>query len=502
INPDIYFVSPTPDPDDYINEDYAYINVTAMDTNNITAFIDWNNSLIGWWRFNEGSGNIAYDSSSYSNDMTVYVYNESMDNWTTGKFGKALQFDGSNDYVERSFDTDFTPGTSSWTIEGWVKFPEGDTGRMIVNWYRCGANPSCGGADSASYRLYIDGFNKANWYVRDDNANLEIITSSFSVADNYWHHIVGSFDPTNDLRKLYVDGIEVNSSSAVITSFSDGGLSIPLSIGRHFITGWGSPSSYFNGTIDEVKIWNRALTAEEINASYNAGIYRLETNYTNLDEGTYDYTAYAQDLAGNFNNTETRTITIDTINPDIYFVSPTPEPDEYRNEDYAYINVTSTDTNNITAFIDWNNSLVGWWRFDNSSDLSDHSTYSNDGTNAGTTYTESGKFGGARVFNGVDNSVGISHSNSLTFGASTDFSFEAWFKSPGSAFTQTIIDTRDSSSAWQGVGVTLGVANVGFFIQDYQTDSISGGSSGDYNDNSWHHVTLVADRDGTAKIYV
>ncbi|MCK5063164.1 MAG: LamG domain-containing protein, partial [Candidatus Aenigmarchaeota archaeon] len=104
--------------------------------------------------------------------------------------------------------------------------------------------------------------------------------------------------------KLYIDGtlkrsFAYSSSANILTSEAS------------FIVGNDDGGRQnFNGIIDEVRIFNRALSAEEINASYNAGLYRLETNITNLTEGTYTYTAYAQDLAGNVNQTEMRTLII------------------------------------------------------------------------------------------------------------------------------------------------------------------------------------------------
>jgi len=69
-------------------------------------------------------------------------------------------------------------------------------------------------------------------------------------------------------------------------------------------------TSTHNGTIDEVRIYNRALSPEEINASYNNGLHRLYHNFTDLYEGFYNYTAWAIDQGGNMNKT-TRNVTID-----------------------------------------------------------------------------------------------------------------------------------------------------------------------------------------------
>jgi len=66
-----------------------------------------------------------------------------------------------------------------------------------------------------------------------------------------------------------------------------------------------------------------------------------------LTDGTYNYTAYAQDLAGNVNQTETRILNIDTTQPFIGFVSPTDNNDSYVSRNWTYINTTITDSSPI-----------------------------------------------------------------------------------------------------------------------------------------------------------
>ncbi|MCK4997860.1 right-handed parallel beta-helix repeat-containing protein, partial [Candidatus Pacearchaeota archaeon] len=72
----------------------------------------------------------------------------------------------------------------------------------------------------------------------------------------------------------------------------------------------------------------------------------------------------------------------DIIAPQISFVEPTPNNSETVTEDYVYVNVTSSDFSNHSAFLDWNRSLVGWWNFEsyNSTGVFDNSTYDNFGT--------------------------------------------------------------------------------------------------------------------------
>jgi len=126
-----------------------------------------------------------------------------------------------------------------------------------------------------------------------------------SVNSNEWSHIAITYDGDIDQLKFYINNINVKTVSSYIPNGDINGNDLYIGKDHDLATS-------FNGTIDEVKIWNRALTPEEINASYNTGLYRLETNFTDLEGGTYNYTAYVQDLAGNVNQTETRNVTINT----------------------------------------------------------------------------------------------------------------------------------------------------------------------------------------------
>jgi hypothetical protein len=88
------------------------------------------------------------------------------------------------------------------------------------------------------------------------------------VADNTWHFIVATLSSSLDFIELYIDGQLSVKRSSTLTSISDGAVPIPFEIGRMFITGWDSPKNYFNGSIDEVRIYNRTLSDEEIKALF------------------------------------------------------------------------------------------------------------------------------------------------------------------------------------------------------------------------------------------
>ncbi|RKY41417.1 MAG: hypothetical protein DRP85_06410, partial [Candidatus Makaraimicrobium thalassicum] len=312
--PDIAFKEPTPYNNKYISENHTYINLSISDAKtpgNLTALIDWNRSLVGWWRFNnETSENTTFfrDWSTWSNNATCAVGNCS--NYTTGKFGQGLKFDGENDYLTIPDHDSLTP--SSLTLSVWFKGTSSNNYAPLIGKRSAGNREytlliDCDGPPVPVYDLYV--------YDQSESAYIGIRKlGSIGICDGNWHHLTGTWDGGTDSTslKLYKDGTQLTG-----TTTSDDGTFIALeNLDSDILIGKASWSgNAINGTIDEVKIYSRALSPEEINASYNTALYRLYCNFTNLEEGTYTYTAYAQDLAGKVNQTETRTITIDQTHP-------------------------------------------------------------------------------------------------------------------------------------------------------------------------------------------
>ncbi|MCK5334306.1 MAG: hypothetical protein KAJ24_07335, partial [Candidatus Aenigmarchaeota archaeon] len=159
--------------------------------------------------------------------------------------------------------------------------------------------------------------------------------------------------------------------------------------------------------------------------------------------------------------------------PAVFFIPPTPDDGTTITETYATIKVTATDVNNITAFIDWNNSLVGWWRFNNDTDFKDYSTYSNDGTNSGSAYTTAGKFGGARAFDGADDYIDAGTATSLSI--TEEITIEAWIKATESQWNnakQTIV------SKWAHATTTEFQDTVNYDVYNAQNEDGANGMVG------------------------
>ncbi len=299
----------------------AFINVTVNSLTALSNFnFSWNgtnyslydSSLVGMWNF---------DNSTPLSDLSGYSNNLACSNCpalvSDSRSGEAYSFDGSSNYLERGYDADFTPGSSNWTVSAWFKKQPGTAKGVLVDWYRCGAaTPACYSQDSAVYTLFVSANNSAGFYARGDDA---VGMTLYSAPDlpGGWHQAVGTFSSTSDNIYLYLDGVLVNSSSVALASLSSGSVQIPLEIGREYIATFSPPINYFNGSIDEARIYRRQLGAAEVRQLYLAELRKINstqweftTNQTNVGDGVYTYAGYATDSQGYTGSTGARSITM------------------------------------------------------------------------------------------------------------------------------------------------------------------------------------------------
>jgi hypothetical protein len=193
---------------------------------------------IAAYGFEESSGGTVQDRTGHG--LTGQVTGATR--IANGRFGRALSFDGVNDWVTVNSNS-LLNLTTGMTLEAWV-FPTIATGvRDIL--IKEGANDM--------YNLYARnaaGVSEANAYISGANRTIEGPT----LALNVWTHIAGTFDGT--VLRLYINGTPVSSTQV---SGAIGTSSGPLRMGGNSI--WGE---FFRGRIDEVRIYNRALSQSEI----------------------------------------------------------------------------------------------------------------------------------------------------------------------------------------------------------------------------------------------
>ena len=200
--------------------------------------------LVGCWRFDEETGSTAKDSSPYGNDGTIYGATR-----VRGIIGKALSFDGVDDYVEVP-DSASLDITDEITIGAWVKInsmpPTATT--VIRKGYQEGGSPG-----SVPYMFYID--NYFNFY--GSNGSQWIFNVKFTPPVGEWFHVVGTFDGSTAI--IYKNGVEQNRKTGITEKMFTNDLNLYIG------TMW---TDYFNGIIDEVRIYNRALSPREIKIIY------------------------------------------------------------------------------------------------------------------------------------------------------------------------------------------------------------------------------------------
>jgi len=302
VPPAISFLPPTDDDNATVNRDWTEVNVSVNSTANETSgFIDWDRSLVGYLDFNENTN----DKSTYNNEGTLNGAQS-----TTGKYSNAIRFNSDGDYllINDSASMDFDK--SRGTIELWL-YPfdkaSGVYQRLVVD-------SSFWGPESPHTGIELAIQPSGNLYFYPAEAggnNYNLVTDPLN--DNEWQHLVVTWDYSTREVLIYINGVNQSFAEEYVPANWDtiaqtddwyiGGTSID--------TGFG----FFNGIIDEVRIWSRTLSEEEIRASYNANIYSLTHTFTNLADGTYQYYAYATDTTGNLAQTETRTLTINTASP-------------------------------------------------------------------------------------------------------------------------------------------------------------------------------------------
>lgn len=211
--------------------------------------------LVLFLRFDEGVGGTVADYSLYGNDGTVYEAT-----WTSGYSGYGLDFDGQDDYVVVA-DSPSLHIASDVSVEAWVN-KRGTANNNILIKYEPGCTPY----------FWLSVGDAARFQVRNSDGVLRNVDSSSGLADNGWHHVVGVRDVVTGTIAVYVDGYLHEEGSDPGGSIENGKV---VKIGKYY----GGSELPFDGGIDEVRLYNRALAAEEIEAHWLGlvGHWRLDS---------------------------------------------------------------------------------------------------------------------------------------------------------------------------------------------------------------------------------
>ncbi len=248
-----------------------------------------------FYKMTNGSGTTLADNSWHNNPATLT--NMAENDWTESaiacsyvlaepdQFGHALDFDGTDDMIK----TDFVmPATSAFSVEMWI-YPRATTYKRLISNYNSSGNGVAGTIVLDTYNATNNG--KAFRFFITGSATAQVSTANVLTL-NQWNHVAAVFD--NGTMITFVNGFEAGVGSAGFSTLQSAG--VELNIAEDFIS---TSAEYFNGMIDDVRVWNKAITQDEIMANMNSCLRGDEANlllYYNFEEGEGDRTV---DFSGN-----------------------------------------------------------------------------------------------------------------------------------------------------------------------------------------------------------
>lgn len=205
-------------------------------------------NLISYWKFDTNA-----NDSEGSNDGTVN--GATLTTGSGGIINEAYDFDGTNDYIEVTDDASLN-GLTDLSISLWLKMPTASAYQCIFM-----------KRGSGRYAIEANGSGQLLFQISDDGSSFPFTgnNANTEIDDDSWHHIVCVRDAGSTL-KIYIDGSEEDSDSDT----SGGGAINPtenLGIGKRL----SGTAYHYEGLIDEVALFDKALTSTEVSDLYNSG---------------------------------------------------------------------------------------------------------------------------------------------------------------------------------------------------------------------------------------
>ena len=435
---------------------------------NPTGAVSIDTGLVAYWHFNDAGSvgtagrdadaDTAYDQTSNNNDGAIHGCKwGDTSNDDSAVWGGGLSFNGTaSDYVDCGSKTSLNI-TSAITIEAWVKMnnaigDEVDDMNIVDKNTNYAFKFDCDNSDALQYHFY-DG---TAWRIARG------IKTDWLAG--VWYHVAVTFSKPNVV--LYINGVEDDADTL---AYDPTVCVNNLRLGR---------PGYFNGAIDEVRIYDRALSSDEIAAHADTSI--IQSLGDNSPRGVLLSSTYDADSPVVWK-------TIEWNNPSV----PGSGDEPYRRGDSRL----RKDEGNLVAL----------WHFDEGEDLLsgtdahestvyDESTYSNTGIVHGCVWgdasEDSAVFQSALSFDGVDDYVEVADDERLRFGTG-DFTVECWLKKETPTGSYDAVIAKGDIGATEWMLYFLSGTNIRF----YSSGGIDSESLAGAGDGNWHHVAFTRSGD-------
>lgn len=226
------------------------------------AHADISTGEVGEWRFDTGSGSVGFDTSGNGNNLTLV----NGVTWVTGQIGPfAESLNGSSQYAQLpssifgSYPTSGSTNTYDLSFSAWFKTT---TAGVIFSQNDTTAPPSTPSGYVPA--IYVDnsGAVRSSMFWHND-VSFQIVSPATTYADGNWHQVVDTY--SSGVETLYIDGASVGSQTKAEFSYNP---SYNYLLGTSYNNGWSNLSlggyQYFNGSLDDVRVYNRALSAGDV----------------------------------------------------------------------------------------------------------------------------------------------------------------------------------------------------------------------------------------------
>ena len=398
------FVPPTPDNGSITSDPSILVNISINEATyplgnftydwNGTDYAPYDPSLMLMYNFDNISS--LGEDNSHVTDLSLYGNNATCSGtcptWTPyGKYDGAFTFDGS-DYLSIPDSPSLDP-TDALTISFWMNSNSLSGTPSIIS---KASTPGWGGS-YATYNVRLSN-NQIQFWTNDFSRQL---TSTGTLTPGVWQLVTCTYDGANET--IYIDG---NLDSVLPETGSITSSPYALAIGDHNAI---SPGEFYTGSLDEVRIYNRSLSASEVYDLYVSNLNKYDTgkwdfitnqSFGSFPIGDYNFTYFgcAVDGADNMSCTDERLITdrvLPSLPPQIAFAPPTPDDGVITTYPSFLVNISINETVDPLgkAIFDWNGTnstldisgLVLMYNFDNVSVLGEDNYHMTDLTPTATT---------------------------------------------------------------------------------------------------------------------
>jgi len=371
-SPFINFTPPTPGNGTQQSFSSVEINVSVSDDALVNLTYNWNgtnytmldNSLVFFMNFD----NVSALGESETKAVDLINGNNGTPGGnaapTTGIYGGAYVFDGTNDNITINDATAFDIFAGQFSVAIWIKSSTSTDKGHIIGQYNSGGLPRWALRIKDSAAL-----NTTGPVFYENAAAAKRCSGVTNIADGNWHYVVAA-GTAGSTCQIYVDGkFDNGGSNTLDANFNANGYA--LTFGEEQ-TG----ADDIAATLDEAMMWNRELSADEIQQLYMSNLYKFNNSdwvlYVNqtynttdgLSEGNYTYQAFKNNITGDMDNTDERSIEITTLAPEVdnapTVILNSPADLAGLTSTSVDFNCTATDDINLTNVTLYGNWSTGW----------------------------------------------------------------------------------------------------------------------------------------------